>query len=50
MLFYAADAGEAEAVLAGDPAIAAGIFRGTVRPYAPPMINPARRADGQAAR
>ena len=29
---------EADAILAADPAIAAGIFTGTVRPYAPPMV------------
>ena len=44
VLFYAAAEGEAEAVLKGDPAVGAGIFVGTVRPYAPPMVNTARLA------
>ena len=47
VLFYAADQRAAEAVLAGDPAIAAGVFAGSVRPYAPPMVNAARLAAGQ---
>src|SRR5690606_14145714 len=39
ILLYAAGQQEAEAILNGDPAIPAGIFAGTVRPYAPPMVN-----------
>lgn len=41
VLLRAADQAEADSILAADPAIPAGIFTGTVRPYAPPMINPA---------
>jgi uncharacterized protein YciI len=39
VLLVASDPAEAQEVMRGDPAIAAGIFVGEVRPYAPPMIN-----------
>ena len=39
VLLRAADQAAADAILAADPAIVAGIFTGTVRPYAPPMVN-----------
>lgn len=45
VLLRAADQAAADAILAADPAIVAGIFTGTVRRYAPPMIN----ADALAA-
>lgn len=45
VLLRAADQAAADAILAADPAIVAGIFTGTVRPYAPPMVN----ADALAA-
>ena len=41
VLLRAPDQAAADAMLAADPAIAAGIFTGTVRRYAPPMVNPA---------
>lgn len=41
VLLRAADQAAADAILAADPAIAAGIFTGSVRRYAPPMVNPA---------
>jgi len=47
VVFYAADGEAAAAILAGDPAIAAGVFTGSVRPYAPPMVNAARLAAGE---
>lgn len=39
VLFHARDLAEAEAVLAADPAIAAGIFVGDARPYAPRFLS-----------
>lgn len=39
VLLRAADQAAADAILAADPAIVAGIFTGTVRRYAPPMVN-----------
>ena len=39
VLLRAPDQAAADAILTADPAIAAGIFIGTVRPYAPPMVN-----------
>lgn len=39
VLLRAADQAAADAILAADPAIVAGIFTGTVRPYAPPMVD-----------
>lgn len=45
VLLRAADQAAADAILAADPAVVAGIFTGTVRPYAPPMVN----ADALAA-
>ncbi|WP_447758650.1 hypothetical protein [Sphingopyxis fribergensis] len=39
VLLRAADQAAADAILAADPAIVAGIFTGTVRRYAPPMID-----------
>ena len=39
VLLRAPDQAAADAILAADPAIVAGIFTGTVRPYAPPMVN-----------
>lgn len=39
VLLRAADQAAADAILAADPAVVAGIFTGTVRPYAPPMVN-----------
>lgn len=47
VVFYAADRQTAGQILNGDPAIKAGIFTGSVRPYAPPMVNAARLAAGQ---
>lgn len=41
VLLRAADQAAADAILAADPAIVAGIFTGTIRRYAPPMVNPA---------
>lgn len=39
VLLRAANQAAADAILAADPAIVAGIFTGTVRPYTPPMVN-----------
>jgi uncharacterized protein YciI len=39
VLLFAGGQEDAEAIMRADPAIAAGIFTGDVRPYAPPMIN-----------
>lgn len=49
VLLRAPDQAAAEAILAADPAIAAGIFTGTVRPYAPPMVNGAALPRPRAA-
>ena len=40
VLLFAVDLAEAEAIMRADPAIKSGIFEGSVRRYAPPMINP----------
>ena len=40
VLLFADDLSQAEAVMRADPAIKSGIFEGSVRRYAPPMINP----------
>ncbi len=39
VLLVASSLAEAQEVMGSDPAIAAGIFVGEVRPYTPPMIN-----------
>ena len=49
VLLRAPDQAAADAILAADPAIAAGIFTGTVRPYAPPMVNGAALPRPRAA-
>ena len=41
VLLRATDQAAADAILAADPAIVAGIFTGTIRRYAPPMVDPA---------
>jgi len=40
VLLTASDQAEANLILAADPAIKAGIFTGSIRPYSPPMMNP----------
>ena len=39
VLLFARDLAEAEEIMQADPAIESGIFQGSVRRYAPPMIN-----------
>jgi uncharacterized protein YciI len=48
VLLRAAGQADADAILAADPALAAGIFTGTVRPYAPPMVNADALRDDRA--
>lgn len=50
VLLLARDLAEAEAIARADPAVVARIFTGEVRPYAPPMIDPAVLRGGTGAR